>query len=341
MNLLKPDISVIAPDEHFQQIKASFSIPENLETQETAPVLLKMSQITRSGFENTRMNPSQFYRGKMGPFYGIWINGHPNGWVEDANIGWEKTLQEVGKREDVHTVLDLLAHCYNQAENAYDWKNKGVEGFSVVANSEFGMEMGKGIGIQVSYPNVVFYIARAIRNKDSDKLKMNLISTAAEFVHERVHREYDQGPGIGTGSPEAISQGCQFLYMPGENVIFENQIQQTIDRAKKIVEGDTGERLDMYQHHNIVWMVFLQSELAKQYPDRFQALGSDGAKNIEELSKLTARVASLKRELGVEWKPLQQNLMSALIHYNPAEQEVIINDFDKNASEYGLEALVK
>lgn len=295
---------------------------------------------TITGFQNVKQNPSCVYGNADEHFFGIWINSFPFYPTDEHDIGWRKTLEYVGGREQVHDVLNTLAYCYKEANDLYDWKDPHTAGFSVVADATFGMEMGKGLGIQVSFPNTAFYIARALKNNDPDKLKLNVISIAAEFVHEKVHNEYDQGPGFLTGSPEAITQGCQFLYLPGENRIFEDQIRQTLEKAEQILEGVGDTRLDIYQRDNMVWMTFLQNLLARRFPDRFKGLSSDGENNIAELGGLISRVASLRKELGdKQWRQLRKALMKELIEYDPKDQDTMINDFKKNASRYGFEKL--
>lgn len=331
----------IKSPENFLQTKERYSLTPTAQTEETGHFLSSVtSPHMRTGFENTKQNPSRIYRSNEKYFFGIWINSFPYSPTDGHNIGWEKTLQEVGDRERVHNVLDTLAYCYKEADELYDWEEENIAGFSVVGDDNFGMDMGKGLGIQVSYPNTAFYIARALKNNDPDKLRLNVASTAAEFVHEKVHNEYNQGPGVFTGSPEAVAQGCQFLYLPGENHVFEDQIRATLEKARQVLTEDKGARLGAYQRDNVVWMTFLQNLLAKRFPDRFQALGSDGKSNITELGGLISRVASLRKEFGDEqWKQLRKGFMRELIEYDPKDQGTVINDFKAGASRYGFEKL--
>jgi len=218
----------------------------------------------------------------------------------------------------------------------YDWKNEGVAGFSVVGDDSFGMEKGAGFGIQVSFPNTAFPIARHLKNNDAEKLKLRAISSIAEFVHERVHNEYDEmaTPGV---HPEAVSQGCQFLYLPGENRIFEDQVRQTLKQAGEVITAGSAP-LNGYQKHNLVWMAYLQNSLSSRFSG-FHPLGNDGLQNIADLGKLISNVAGLRRSLGSEWAAVRKELMRELIEYDLSSQVTIIQDFKMQAAQYGLDKL--
>lgn len=330
-------------EESFEQAQARFKLKPITDSELTNKFTSGIQNpAIRYGYEGRidsqrTINPWHLYEGKDRNFFGIWIIAHPYGSSSYSNIGWKPTIENLGKEETVHDVLDTYAYCFDQADKIYDWKTK-VGGFSMVANNNFGMEQGNAYGIQVSFPNSAVYIARAINNKDAARLRKNAIFTTGEFIHERAHNEFDE---MGFGGPEAVTQGCQFLYMPGENIIFESQIKTSIDKAKQIQSGESGDRLFGYNLGNIVWITFMERKLAERFPEKFKALGTDGNKNMDELEKLIPGVADLKRDLGdQEWDKLRRTLMQELLEYDKESQGTIIRGFERDAGNLGFDKLV-
>lgn len=162
----------------------------------------------------------------------------------------------------------------------------------------------------------------------------------SQFVHERVHNEFDE---IGGTSPEAVSQGIQFLYDPGNNYYFERDLyNNSILRANNILRRTAKtNHCNEYEIGNIVWAIDIYEEMNKLYPERFIPLTSSPEKNLSMLIQLPSLLKSMRKDIGnEEWKKLQKHLMKSLLEYDSEQQGKIIVDFPQKASRYGLDFVI-
>lgn len=327
----------IEVDPGFETLVTDYSL-QRLNWQQTFDATQsRMNKYLSHNLEASRVNPSNFYQDANGPFFGLWIALHVYGGGEKDNIPWNETLEKVGDRKTVEKLLDIMAYCYKASGDVYPWTPpQRLVGFCV-ENTDGAMEQGGANGIRVSFDHLK-YLIQDLKNNDAEKLKRLLVFHTSEFIHERAHREFDE---MGFVSPEAVTQGCQFLYQPGMNRIFEHQLDEDIKLSKSICEGTATRGLDNYGKGHIVWMTFLYEELVKKYPDRFTPLSTDGLQNIEILQHLPSIFKSLKEELGDDdWRQYRQELMRALLTYDSNSQGTIIRDYTSKSSEYGFEKLL-
>ena len=194
-----------------------------------------------------------------------------------------------------------------------------------------------GLGIPVGYQETGVKIAEAIKNRDAAELKRLSVQLSAEFLHERTHHEFEAQGGT---LPEAISQGCQSLYAPGENEYFEQKVFiPSIQRAENLILGTAKTNsLNAYGYGNLVAGIHLYEELYTRYPDIVPALNTSGENNTVQavsenaalLRQLPTICQSLRKELGEDqWKILRKELMKSLLEYNVADEKAIIRHVPK------------
>lgn len=327
------------PGLNFQNILAGYSLASlvHQEAIKEKHVKTKIHKWESQMFANQKLNPFGIYGEGNNTFHALWTNA---GRMQDRNIGWEETHKLVGKKEDVWKVLNVLAYCYDQVSQVYPWKAK-MNGFQVARlGQNVSMMQPEDLGILVNYSQNIPLFIQAMKTADVELLR-NLIShTTAEFIHERTHSEFGE---IGHVMPEAISQGCQFLYAPGENRYFEDNLfkRAILESAEPILKGEPKRPTD-WTYGNIVWATHVWEKLAKEYPEQFVSLTKSGMDNLAKLIQLPHLCRNLRSALGEEaWKNLRTDLMKSLLEYDPKSQLTIILDFEKKASDYGFEPIVK
>jgi len=281
-----------------------------------------------------RGDPFHIYQDKDKMFHGKWMNNSRDG---ITGISWEQTFAKIGKREDVYRILDMFAYAFKEAQDIYPWKDDSL-GFTVESGMEGNAMTHTGIaGFPVSFENRAVFLAKAIQDNDLRRVNNNMMILTSDFVHERAHNEFDD---IGFVAPEAISQGCQFLFNPGGNVIFEKRMLEYLDRFKDKLDGKPDTKLGVYEVGSLVWMTHLQEQLAQEFPVKLLSPSASAEENIAAYRKLTDVMKEIKDGLPEDqWHTLQQKLMKSLLEYDPNDQAAIINDFRKKASTCGFDFL--
>lgn len=285
-------------------------------------------------FNNQHINPLRIYEGKDKTFHGVWINSEIGKSSSESQFAmWGETQKEIGT-ENVEKVLDAMAFAYKQADELYPWRAAST-GFSVRSLPRNGMlTAGQEGGTTVSFEAQAKPLLARLKAGDPAKIAEYMTYLTSDFIHERAHGEFDE---MGSG-PEAISQGVQFLYAPGDNPIFERVMEKAIAKSHSVLVGGD-EKMSNYDLGNIVWMTEIENELHEMYPEEFPELTEDSNGNIRQLSQLPQKVKQLRAKIGESsWGTLRQRLMKKLLE-SGNEQTVIIGNFKQNAEKYGFERL--
>ena len=120
----------------FDKLQEQYSLSPELDQQQTLEKYLQ----NHLGFNrnmlplyfDTRINPVRIYGEGQNAFYAVWKNR--KGFIGGEDIGWEKTREQVGNRDVVHKVLDIMAASFKEGADVYPWRNT-VPGFSVDGRS--------------------------------------------------------------------------------------------------------------------------------------------------------------------------------------------------------------
>lgn len=281
------------------------------------------------------LNKSRFYEASDGKkFFAVPVRTTPNSMASLIAISKTEIGEVFPTNEEAEKTLDVLATCFAAALAAYEWK-RPTDGFIVDGKRGVGMEQGTDVGLSVSFYTEMRPLAEALQSGDQALVDQNTNHLTASFIHEMTHRDFAEGM---TGQ-EAVSQGMQFLFAPGDNPIFEKQVSQALEKLGKVLSGEEG-ALDVYELGNVVWMTKLWDELATTHPDSFPALTADGASTTKLLGTLMEKVAVLKKESGEgQWQATQHHLMEVLM--TQPSQAFPVEEFQKTrAQQLGLERVV-
>ncbi|PIQ73344.1 hypothetical protein COV58_03105 [Candidatus Roizmanbacteria bacterium CG11_big_fil_rev_8_21_14_0_20_36_8] len=301
--------------------------------------MMTLTSSARGQFDN-HMNPFQIYHPINGnDFHGVWINTDLTSGKSDSEITWSDTLENIGDRVMVNLILNILATSFEESGGIYEWTNT-TSGFHIERNVSGAMSQSDYLGVPVDYEYCAIPLAKAIKDRNIEEIRKLITIRTSEFIHERAHGEFDQNGG---SAPEAVTQGCKFLYNPGNNEIFEKDIfEKSIMRADAILRR-TAKTNDFSPHElgNIVWSVEIYEELVRRFSDRFKPLENSAESVISSLIKLPDIFKTLRGDIGeAEWRILQKELMEHLLDYDSINQAKIIQDFSPKASGYGLDFII-
>lgn len=87
-----------------------------------------------------RSNPSNIYQIDDQNFHAVWLNSDISISGQGRGITWPETLKNIGNREVVNQVLNVMSRCFAESGKVFDWKNK-VQGFYVESGVKRGGEL--------------------------------------------------------------------------------------------------------------------------------------------------------------------------------------------------------
>lgn len=164
------------------------------------------------------------------------------------------------KPQVVEKANKFLISALIDASNFYPWKSL-PNGFVVVYQKGFGMEMGSSAGIRVGF-DYIKGLFKAIELGNEESIQREINDVTASIVHEMTHLEREEDPSQHPRR-EIASHISQYIFNPRDNELFNEQLEETFNKIEKTRLPDTEIKLDLYDQAQYITLMLIADEVSK------------------------------------------------------------------------------